>query len=1169
MRLNSIKLAGFKSFVDPTQLVFQSNLTAIVGPNGCGKSNIVDAIYCVLGSTSKNLRAEQMADVIFNGTSSRKPVGQASIELLFDNTDGKLSGEYAKYPEISIRRELTRDGLSNYYLNGTRCRRRDITDLFLGTGLGNNSYAIIEQGMISRLIEAKPEELRAHVEEAAGTSKYKERRRETENRIRHTRENLDRLNDLREEQAKQLNHLQKQANAAEKFKLIKAEQRLLRAELQLILWQTIQEKMSGFEQSILTHENLLEAKIAELRNIDKNLEYNRQARTEHSDILNEIQSHYYSLGADISRIEQNIAHAKERKKQLEADYAQLETAYQELQQQEFEDKQQLQELTDEMTAAETTYLDAKQQVSIFDTELKAAEEKMHYWQDKWDEFQQVSANSSKQVEVAKTQIQHLEQKQVALARQIEKITEENLSQNTTLEAQELVGLNQQQKQCQTKLETLQEQLNSIQEMIQLQRGNYQQAQQDVNKLTKELRDTQAQHASMQAVQQIALGKNKSEIKPWLTEYALDRKQRLAEGIEVTSGWEQAVETVLAEHLDAICIDDYNPLITAIDQLQNAEINFFNINAVTKPTTKSKQLTLLQEKITSNWPVANLLQNIYVTNNLTEALKHLPSLADGESIVTQDGIWLSHHWLRASKSKTQKSGVLQREHDLKELQQTIHNQQSTLADCESLFHETETQLNQLTDEREIVQQQLQSVKAESSDLFAQIKAKDIYLQQITQKQQLLSQELAENEQQLRDTNQLLEEARINLSTFSKHATQEQEQREYLLTEREQHREQLNTARQQTNTCQQKTDQSQIRVESIRNQIHYLNQNLSRLQRQLETVAERQQLLADSLNNDNDPLPELTLELQANLEKRAIVEEQLTKARQTLEAVENTLQDLEKNRQQIEIRCQELRTILEQIRLETHTMKVKLLNHEEQIHATGHTLESLQSNLPEAATAADWEEKLVRQDNRITRLGPINLAAIEEYATLSERKQYLDKQYEDLIEALTTLENAIRKIDKETRIRFKETFTQLNDSFSVYFKQIFGGGNAYLELTSEDLLETGVMVKAQPPGKKNTTIHLLSGGEKALTAIALVFAIFSLNPAPFCVLDEVDAPLDDVNVGRFCNLVRKMAEKIQFVFISHNKITIEMGQQLAGVTMNEPGVSRLVSVDVEQAISMATA
>lgn len=1168
MRLKSMKMSGFKSFVDLTHLIFKDNLTGIVGPNGCGKSNIVDAIHCVLGSSSKYLRAEMMADVIFNGTNARKPVAQAAIELLFDNSTGRIGGEYAQYAEIAVRRELSRDGQSTYSINGTRCRRRDITDIFLGTGLGQTSYAIIEQGMISRLIEAKPEELRAHVEEAAGTSKYKERRRETENRIKHTRENLERLNDLREEQNKQLNHLQRQANAAERFKTLKQEQRLLRAQLQAILWKDLAEQITIVDSKIKEQETILEAKQAEITHIDAEMESKRSVRIELNDQVNEIQSSYYGLGAEIKNIEQQINHAKERKRQLENDYHQVETSYQELTEQQLEDQTQYESLTSSTTDIEALYAESNEQSQSLKEELSTAESTMHQWQEQWDEFQRNSAQTSKQLEVEKTKIHHLEQKQQNLLQRIARIRDEKTQQNTDETLQAIMSLKDQQVICQARIEELQTMLESLQAKIADQRGVHQDAQQQVAQLTKELRDFQAKYASLEALQRIALGKSDTEITAWLAEKGLEKNPRLAEGITVESGWEIAVEVVLSQHLDAICVNDFTDINEVIANLNRTNVSFYNLNSASKNEPSSSKLVPLHSKLSSNWRIDQLLGSIYCAENLEDALQSYHLLSSNESIVTRDGIWLSQTWLRIVKQVDKKTGVLQREQDIKEVQQQIADKQTELENIEKIAHKSQELLNFYTEEREALQQQYQTTNAKNSDCLAQIRAKEDYAAQLELKYSSLTEEMRENDLQLIDVEKTLDESKQIIEQISEQAFSEKNVKEELLTKKDNLRNSLDAVKEKVITSKQKTDELKVRLESNRNQIHYLSQNITRTERQLSAIQERRIALNETLSQINDPLPELSAELQTTLDKRVIVEEQLKNAKFDLETVENSVQSLEKNRQHIEKSQLELRNFLEEKRLGCQTLIVKQQTCLEQIQETNFVLDEILQQLPPDHDATLWEENIVKIDNRITRLGPINLAAIDEYAQLQEKATYLTKQYDDLVEALTTLENAIKKIDRETRQRFKETYNLLNESFKSYFNQIFGGGAAYLELTSDDLLETGVIVRAQPPGKKNTTIHLLSGGEKALTAIALVFAIFNLNPAPFCVLDEVDAPLDDANVIRFCNLVKKMSEKIQFLFISHNKIAIEMAQQLIGVTMHEPGVSRLVSVDIDQAIDMAT-
>jgi chromosome segregation protein len=1166
MSLKSIKLTGFKSFVDSTQLNFQSNLTAIVGPNGCGKSNIVDAIYYVLGGGSAKLRADMMADVIFNGTVTRKPVAQATIELVFDNEDRRIAGEYAQYPEISIRRELNREGSSQYYINGIRCRRRDITDIFLGTGL---SYAIIEQGMVLRLIEAKPEELRAHLEEAAGVSKYKERRRETENRIQHTRENLERLNDFREEQAKQLSHLQKQASAAERYKTLKQELRLLRAQLQAIFWRLLSKQISIHESDIKVQENLLEAKITEQRHVDRESENYHLQRNEWSDTVNEIQGSYYSLGTDISALEQKITHTKERKRQLEKDQEQLEINSEEIQQQYCEDHEQVTALTQEIAKLESNAEEILQQSRLTKEQLHNSEQRMLIWEEQWDEFNARAAQFTRQIEVEKTRIQHLEQKQHALQQRIIRIQEECNKQDQEKLIYELTRIAQQRDEFLTQIENLQGRMILIHDEISQQRQKTKECSELLNDANHQLGNLQAQYASLETLQQVALGKNDNAVNSWLQQNNLQSKPRIAEGLQVEQGWEVAVEAVLNIHLDGICVDNLTEFASAIDHLETANLTLFDTQNLRPGPTKN-QLTIshLIDKVKSEWPVHNLLAHVYAADDLKQALQSQPSLESHELIVTRDGILLGRGWLHVTKSVNEKSGVLQRKQELKLLSQEIVLQQKLVTQQQQHSQSVQEELQLLEGQREHYQQKIHALSTQYSHVHAQTSAKQTLIEQLKQQHAMLTEELVENQNQLAEVKQQLEDIKSSLQQAEKQAVSSTKQRANLLQERDVLRIELEQVRQQVAASRQHANEVQVRLESTKSQIHYLNQNIARSERQILALQEKRTRLEQELITIGDPLPQLNLQLQDVLEKRSFVQNELLASRQKLTAIENSLREFEKNRQRIEHDAQEIRDELEQIRLNCQTLKVKHANHLEQIEQHDYQVEQLLQELPEDAVPSNWEEKILRIENRIQRLGPINLAAIDEHLQLLEKTQYLEKQHDDLIEALTTLENAINKIDRETRMRFKDTFNQLNDSFKNYFRQIFDGGEACLELTNDDLLITGVLVKAQPPGKKTSTIQLLSGGEKALTAIALVFSFFSLNPAPFCILDEVDAPLDDVNIQRFCNLVKKMSEKIQFIFVSHNKITIEMGQQLAGVTMHEPGVSRLVSVDIEQALTMAT-
>lgn len=1166
MRLHSIKLAGFKSFVDPTNLVFQSNLTAIVGPNGCGKSNIVDAIHCVLGSTAKNLRADQMADIIFNGTTNRKPVSQAALELIFDNSEGRITGEYAKFQEISIRRELNRDGQSSYYINSTRCRRRDITDIFLGTGLGPNSYAIIEQGMISKLIEAKPDELRVYVEEAAGISKYKERRRETENRIRHTRENLDRLNDIREELAKQLQHLQRQANAAERYKVLKNEQRLFKAQLQTIYWRLLTVEIADVEIVIRDYENQLEAKITEQRHIDTELEEYRLKRIESNDHVNEIQSSFYGLGSDISRLEQTIHHAKERQRQLETDQTQLEANYQELQQQLEEDQLQIEENAQEIVQIEESLAVAQQQSQEARQKLSSAENQMMTWQENWDEFNSAAAQVTKQIEVEKTRIQHLEQRKIQLEQRITRIQEEQSQYDLQQLKQEINALSMQRDEYEQQVETIQEKIHTNNDLINEQRKSSKEIQDELNNLNNHLRSIKARLTSLEALQEVALGKNQHSLNTWLENHQLSKRPRLAEGLEVEKGWEIAVETVLGSHLEAVCVENIGHFTEALNNLNNTSITLFNTGSNEK-NVQHKNAPSLIEKIKCDWSLKNLLAHIYIAETLSDAFILLENLDIHESVITRDGVWLGHNWLQIKKAVDEKSGIIQREKEIKLLTIEINAQQELINEQEQLLQTVQENLQQSEVERQHYQQQLNEMTKRYGETNVLLSSKETRLEQLQHQAIVLEQERVENEQQLQEVAEQLQQSQQTLTQVHESAMQDSTRRMQFLEQRDEYRTQLETLRQQALMSKQQADDFQVRFESMRNQQHYLQQNILRNEKQLHGIQEKRENLKEALIEVVKPIPDWNEELHCLLEKRSHVEHDLNTAKQILEQIETTILQAEKNKNKLQEMIQDIRNDLENKRLSCQALKIKHTGHQEQVEQAGFTIEQIQQELPEEVQKQEWEEKIERVDNRIQRLGAINLAAIEEYAQLSERKQFLDQQNDDLVEALNTLENAIRKIDRETRSRFKETFTRLNDSFKEYFKEIFCGGDANLELTDEDLLESGVLVKAQPPGKRNSTIHLLSGGEKALTAIALVFGLFNLNPAPFCVLDEVDAPLDDVNVGRFCNLVKKMSEKVQFIFISHNKITIEMGQQLAGVTMQEAGVSRLVSVDIDQAIALA--
>jgi chromosome segregation protein len=1167
MRLSKIKLAGFKSFVDPTSITLPTNLTGIVGPNGCGKSNTIDAVRWVMGeSSAKNLRGDSMTDVIFNGSNSRKPVGQAAIELVFDNSDGTLGGQYAEYNEISIKRTVTRDGQSLYHLNGSRCRRRDITDIFLGTGLGPRSYAIIEQGTISRLIEAKPEELRVFLEEAAGISKYKERRRETETRMRHTRDNLDRLNDLREELEKQLNHLQRQAATAERYKALKGEERGYKGQLQALRWRALDGEMKGREGQLREEETALEAQIARQRAAEAELEVRREAHVDATETFNQVQGEYYGIGADIARMEQTIQHARERYQQQRQDLDQLERSWNEAQVHIDKDSSRIQELDATLAELEPQHELAKEAEELSAAALAEAELQMQEWQTRWEGFNQEANEPAQSAQVERARIQQLEQQDGQLQQRLKRLEEEqgNLSADSLDEEIEL--LVERKAEGEMKTEVLQEQLATAIARINEQREQNHQQGRHLDETRGELQGRRGRHASLEALQQAALGKRQGAVSEWLAAQDLAEARRLAQGLKVADGWERAVECVLGDHLEAVCIDGMDPLLGALGSLQHGSLTLFDTSRRSEATTGDKGVSLLA-KVESGWSLGSLLSGVYAAETLQEALALRSSLSANESVITRDGLWLGASWLRVVRDADERSGVIHREQELKELAETIAVLEERAETLQQGVEQGRALLRQLEEEREGAQRQLNEANRAHSEISSQLSARQARAEQVASRRERLQAEAAELRQHIVDN-----EAQIRSSRSTLHLALEQMeelalQREELMRRRDELRERLEQSRQQARTDRDAAHALTVRIQTMRTELDSTRQGLERVDQQLSQFAERREELKLALAEGDMPIQEKGLELEALLEQRMQVEERLNAARRLVGDIDHAMRELEGERHKAEQQAQTIRNGLERLRMGWQESKVRRQTLQEQLGEGGFEVEQVLEALPAEANIQEWESQLETIGQRIQRLGPINLAAIEEYEQQSERKNYLDVQNADLVEAMETLDNAIRKIDRETRTRFKETFDKVNKGLQEKFPRLFGGGHAYLELTGDDLLDTGVTVMARPPGKRNSTIHLLSGGEKALTAVAMVFAIFELNPSPFCMLDEVDAPLDEANVGRFCKLVKEMSEQVQFIFITHNKATMELATTLAGVTMHEPGVSRLVAVDVAEAMQLA--
>lgn len=1162
MRLKNIKLAGFKSFVDPTTVSFPSNMAAVVGPNGCGKSNIIDAVRWVMGeSSAKNLRGESMTDVIFNGSNTRKPVTQASIELIFDNSDNSLVGEYAAFAEISIRRRVTRDGQNTYFLNGTKCRRRDITDIFLGTGLGPRSYSIIEQGMISKLIEAKPEELRNFIEEAAGISKYKERRRETENRIRRTQENLERLSDLREELERQLERLHRQAQAAEKYQEYKAEERQLKAQLLALRWQSLNQQVGSREQVIGDQEVAFEALVAEQRSADASIERLRDGHHELSERFNLVQGRFYSVGGDIARVEQSIQHGQQRLRQLQDDLREAEKARLETESHLGHDRTLLATLGEELEMLlpeqEMTAAAAEESAAS----LEEAEAAMHGWQEQWDGFNQRSAEPRRQAEVQQSRIAQLEQSLERLAERQRRLGEELQQLAADPEDAAILELNEQLAAGELEHEARQLAEEQQAERLQQLREELQQAGQAQQQAQGELQRLNGRLASLEALQQAALDPGQG-VGDWLREQNLLQRPRLAEGLRVEAGWDLAVETVLGADLQAVLLDDFAGLdFSALEQGE--------LRLASPARGGARRAGSLLDKVESSHDLSPWLAGVRPVDSLEQALAARSQLAEGESLISRDGYWVGRHFLRVRRAAEADSGVLARGQELERLQLERDEREAALAQLDERLLALREEQRRQEEQREQQRRQGQELARQLSELKARLSASQAKAEQLGLRRRRLHDELQEAAEQREIEQEQLGESRLQLQDALDAMALDNEQRESLLASRDSLRERLDRVRQDARQHKDHAHQLAVRVGSLKAQHDSTRQALERLQMQAERLHERREQLSLNLEEGEAPLEELRIKLEELLERRMAVDDELRQARLALEDADRELRDAEKRRTQAEQQAQLLRSQLEQQRMDWQSLNVRRKALADQLAEDNYDLHGVIATLPAEATESAWEEELERMAARIARLGPINLAAIDEYQQQSERKRYLDAQDADLVEALETLENVIRKIDKETRNRFKDTFDQINGGLQALFPKVFGGGNAYLELTGEDLLDTGVTIMARPPGKKNSTIHLLSGGEKALTALALVFSIFQLNPAPFCMLDEVDAPLDDANVGRYARLVKEMSATVQFIYITHNKIAMEMADQLMGVTMHEPGCSRLVAVDVEEALAMVEA
>ena len=1164
MRLTKLKIAGFKSFVDPTTVTFPSSLTGVVGPNGCGKSNIIDAVRWVMGEISaKHLRGESMADVIFNGSAARKPLGAASVELIFDNSDSKIGGAYASYNEVSLRRAVSRDGTSDYFINGTKVRRKDITQLFLGTGLGTRSYAIIEQGMISRVIEARPEDLRAFLEEAAGISRYKERRRETESRIEETRENLDRLNDLREEVEKQIRHLQRQAATARRYQALKDEERKLQAELFAL-------RMKGFDREAAERdaasercETALQAVIAELRAAEADIEQLRVEVSARADTLAATQGRCYEAGAEVTRLEQAIQHARVLEQRLRADLEQAGAQLHELGATLGRDRAALEACAADLAAWTPDLEAAHAEERDTAQRLLEGEQAISRWQGAADTHAEAAAQAQRETQVERARIEELENQQ----RRLLQLEEREESERATLAELEpalaLEGLVERAEQAEAAGERAARALQSLLGELAEAREQEREQNEALHALRGRWQQALGSKVAAEALQQAALGQASGKSAEWLKAHSLADRPRVAQQLRVERGWERAVETVLGAYLEGICVDRLDEVAGLLDGFAGGHL------AAVSAGEHAREDGRLTAKVHDAAILGSVLASVFTAESVAEALLIRRTLAPGQSVVTRDGLWLGPDWLRVSGEPAAHTGVLQREETLRTLRIEVEQLAEAVKHAERKLDATRERVRDCEDRREREQSEVNRLHREHVDRRGELEAAQARREDAARRLSQLESALTEVRADLQRTLADLRAARARMHTAIEALAALEPQRLELEQERERLKSALVGARSAAQAALERARELALKVESRRSAHASLASTLGRIESQLSEASRRRDELAQQIEDGRAPLAALEQSLERALEVRARIEIELRAARIASEEIDARLRASEQRRTAVELQVGEARGAVEEARLAAQQVRVRREGIAEQLAATGFELAALLEGLAAEASAEAWDLELGETKAKIERLGQVNLAAIGEFREQSERKEYLDRQCKDLTDALDTLETVMRKIDRETRTRFEDTFERVNAGLKDKFPRLFGGGHAYLELADEieGQEAPGVSVMARPPGKRNSTISQLSGGEKALTAVALVFAIFDLNPAPFCLLDEVDAPLDENNVGRFCDIVREMSRSVQFIFITHNKSTMEMASQLVGVTMNEPGVSRLVAVDVDEAVRMA--
>lgn len=1165
MRLTHLKLAGFKSFVDPTTLHIHGQRVGVVGPNGCGKSNVMESVRWVLGeSSAKEMRGDSMSDVIFNGSGNRKAISRASVELVFDNSLGGASGEWSQYAEIAVKRVIEREKGSSYFINNTPVRRRDVADLFLGTGLGGRAYAIIGQNTISRIVEAKPEELRVFLEEAAGISKYKERRRETELRLRDTRENLTRVEDIRREMEKQISRLESQAAVTEQYQRLQASLKLAQGQLWLLRKRDAAVQMEKAQRQVEKLANELEAQMANLRKAESLVETLRQQHYSATEAVQASQTRYYEANAEVSNLEQQVRHTQEARERLTAQLQQIAQQSHKIDTQIDTLQKSLEDLTEQQRLAEGSLQDADQLLAEHRKRLPGHEQAFADAQAGQQSAQRAFSEAEQAIRVERTSLDHLSRNQVEQQQRLQRLQNE-LKQLQMPDRADLESRQQKAKANEGEIARIEAKVADFRQQEQTLIAEIVKLREQHAHDQRALARAEAQIASLTKIQQ-AMGQE-SKLEGWLKSAGLANADRLWRQVSVEKGWETALESTLGARLNAL-LENNRDEPTA--DRPPASLVLAHPGEPASITTNPSLKPLLDIVQLKEPGLAGLMQDwlsqVYLAEANDDVVALRKTLQPGQVLVNRKGDIYSRYSVSYFAAQSATHGVIERQRELDDLNKALTRLQATLQKSAKSLADAESSLSHLRQESQADQQQLRVATQLQHQLNLDIQKLLQQQAHIEERQRSLQTDLISTEARVNSSVREIEEKTKAIERLSAGLPELQNTLTQSIANRQMAEQSLQTARQALQQADREAQEKLFNGKLISNNINEINNKLTASHEEKKTLALR--LTETQTMLEAARMETLKANLEAALVNKQLRESELADARNQMAGAEQELQTQERARMQSEQQLHPQRDKLEQARLQEQQTRIHFEQCQSELAATGLDEGVLSENLSASTKVSEIERQVGTTHQEIEALGPVNLAAIQELASERERKGYLDNQAADLEQAIETLEDAIRRIDKETRARLQNTFDEANRHFGELFTTLFGGGNARLEMLGDEILDTGMQVFAQPPGKKNSTIHLLSGGEKALTALALVFALFRLNPAPFCLMDEVDAPLDDSNTERFCNMVKKMSERTQFLFVSHNKITMEMAQQLIGVTMQESGVSRIVEVDIEAAMRMNT-